>query len=231
MRKGIIYKISLRDKFIIGSTLHQEKREYMHNYDLKNNRHCNQYLQNIFNKDKTQKLKFEVLQINIPENILRQVEDIWIGAKCSKIKDKKNGLNVVNGTCVDYTPEMLISKSIKQKQIMNSLTLEQRKERTDKMRITKSFKLKEIGDNISKGKKGKNTGWKNNQCFPVLQKTLDNKVINLYSSAYQAELLEGFNSSHITRVCRKDKGFKTHRGYDWVIATKEDIKNYESFKR
>lgn len=25
MRKGIIYKISLRDKFIIGSTLHPEK--------------------------------------------------------------------------------------------------------------------------------------------------------------------------------------------------------------
>ena len=49
-RKGLIYKISLGDKFIIGSTINYKERTYHHKYCLINNKHCNKPLQSLYNK-------------------------------------------------------------------------------------------------------------------------------------------------------------------------------------
>ena len=51
-------------------------------------------LQRCFNKYGKDSLKFEIVQDNVPEDILLAVEDIWIGANCSKISDKKGGMNM-----------------------------------------------------------------------------------------------------------------------------------------
>lgn len=70
-RKGLIYKISLGDKFIIGSIINYKERIYHHKYCLKNNKHCNNPLQLLYNKLENKSINFKILQENIPEIILQ----------------------------------------------------------------------------------------------------------------------------------------------------------------
>lgn len=97
MRTGVIYKLTVGNSFIIGSTI-SRKRKNTHFLTLRNGTHHNSYLQNCYNKYGEDGLKFEILQKDIPEEILLFVEDIWIGGKCGKIGDKKGGANVKDAT-------------------------------------------------------------------------------------------------------------------------------------
>ena len=230
-RLGLIYKIILDDKFIIGSTLHFNKRQSSHKCDLRNNKHCNKPLQHVYDKSINKEIVFEILQENIPERILKYVEDVWIGASCSKIQDKRNGLNIIDGSRIDYTPEMREKRRISQTRIMNSLTQEQKEQRASRMKESKSNNLVQIGRNISASKQiNKKENWINNQSYPVLQKTLEGIPIKLWASAYHAEKEKNYLSSHVRGVCLKAYGQKTYKGYDWEYIKSEDLYLYENLK-
>ncbi len=94
-RLGIVYKITIGDYFYIGSTLHVINRKTSHLNNLLGRKHINTLLQNAYNKHK--EFKFEILKSEIPELILKDVESIWIGALCSKVKDEKKGCNITDG--------------------------------------------------------------------------------------------------------------------------------------
>lgn len=111
---GCIYKINIKDYFIIGSSIVIEKRLKKHLSRLKNNKHWNPYLQNCFNKHGELNYKTQILQDNIPESILGFVEDVWIGALCGRIEDSKNGLNVRDASRTRHSEitKKKISKSL-----------------------------------------------------------------------------------------------------------------------
>jgi hypothetical protein len=225
-KKGLIYKIILGDKFIIGSTINYKERVYHHKYCLINNKHCNKPLQSIYNKLDNKNISFEILQEDIPEIILQYVEDIWIGASCSKIQDKKQGLNIIDGSRISYTKEMIEHKRIIQTEKMKNLSVEDKKQIYIKGQLTKKVKIIEIGKNISKGRKNNaKFNWDNNQTKPVTQLTKDDIVINTWSSAYQVQKELGFSSSKISAVCRNKYNLKTHNNYKWRFSTIEEIEN------
>ena len=225
-KKGLIYKISLGDKFIIGSTINYKERIYHHEYCLINNKHCNKPLQSLYNKLDNKTIIFEILQKDIPEIILQYVEDIWIGASCSKIQDKKQGLNIIDGSRISYTKEMIEHKRIVQTERMKNLSKEDKEQIYIKGQITKKLNIIEIGKNISKGRKNNaKFDWDNNQTKPITQLTKDNVVIKVWASAYQVQKELGFNSSKISAVCRNKYNLKTHKNYRWRFSTIEEIEN------
>ena len=99
MRIGIIYKIICIENgyFLYGSTINFEKRKSNYKSSLIEGNYSNIFLQRCFNKYGWNSLQFEIVQDNIPEDILLHVEDIWIGANCSKSDDNKRGMNMRNG--------------------------------------------------------------------------------------------------------------------------------------
>lgn len=82
MRKRIggIYKITNKvdGKFYIGSTVDFNKRRATHRYELKANKHHNEYLQNAYNKYGIENFKFSILEIVENEEELRSKEQYYI---------------------------------------------------------------------------------------------------------------------------------------------------------
>lgn len=94
MRLGVVYKVSIGNVFVIGSTIRNRTREGEYRRELAKNNWNNTYLQNSYNKYGKEFFKFEVLQKDIPEDLLLFVEDIWMGASCAMVKDRKSGVNI-----------------------------------------------------------------------------------------------------------------------------------------
>lgn len=108
MRQGLIYKLSCNNYFIIGSTVDSlQERMWGYKSKLKRQVHSNPYLQNIYNKYGWKSFKSEVLKNNIPEDVLTNIEDIYIGALNSRIEDKRGGINMRDASRVRRTPETI----------------------------------------------------------------------------------------------------------------------------
>ena len=127
MRTGVIYKIECltNNKFIVGSSLNFKSRRSNHLWQLENNKHNNKALQNCYNKYGYDNIKFELLQENIPNLILRDVENIWIGALCAKDNDKKGGMNLIDADQknVSESTKLKMSKAQKGKKLSDKTNL------------------------------------------------------------------------------------------------------------
>ena len=99
MRIGTIYKFFCvsNNMFIVGSTLNYKRRQDYYWSYLKRGKWKNPYVQAVYNKYGKDSMKFEILQENVPEDILGFVESIWIGALCGRAEDKKFGMNMRDG--------------------------------------------------------------------------------------------------------------------------------------
>lgn len=102
-KKSGIYKITINEKCYVGSTVCLERRKNTHFSQLKNNKHCNSYLQNVYNKH--QEFSFEVLEYCEKENLIereqffldtlnpeyniRKVAESNLGLKLCKERKKK----------------------------------------------------------------------------------------------------------------------------------------------
>lgn len=117
MTTGLIYKVTCtsNNKFIIGSTINFKRRVREYNSKLERNIFNNPVLQNCYNKYGKESIKFEIIQENIPENILNFVEDIWIGASCGRVDDKKNGMNIRDASRIRFTKEYYAELGLKRK--------------------------------------------------------------------------------------------------------------------
>lgn len=228
MRFGAIYRIRIGDYYLFGSTLDLKGRKANHIWNLRRGTHINSTLQELYNIHK--EFRFKIVQENIPEDILRHVEDIWIGANCAKKADGKNGLNVINGHCVNYTEDLRQHRSFTMKNRLAKLSKEEKNDIARKMIATKAPRIKEIGRNISKAKKGQRIGWENNQSYPVLQCDLKGNPIKLWSSAYQAQIEKDYLCSHIRGCCLGNYGQKTYKKYKWRYATSEDLITFSNLK-
>ena len=72
MKSGI-YKISCGRRFYIGSTKDFDRRWASHQADLRAKRHCNRFMQNLWNKTRGHGFKFEIL-VGCSEAMLTCVE-------------------------------------------------------------------------------------------------------------------------------------------------------------
>lgn len=74
-----IYKITnlINNKIYIGSTVNLKNREYVHFYELKNNKHINPHLQHSFNKYGIDNFKFEILA-TCPKEYLIKLEQWFL---------------------------------------------------------------------------------------------------------------------------------------------------------
>jgi len=150
VRKGVIYKLSINKYFIIGSTLFPKTRKSSYISKLKRGVHNNPIVQDVYNTHPADVLNFEIIQNDIPENILTFVEDIWIGASCARVEDKRNGMNCRDAYRVRFTQAIKDKMSISMK---GKVVSEETRLKLSKVSI--GVKKSELHKhNISKGKLG-----------------------------------------------------------------------------
>lgn len=114
------------------------------------------------------------------------------------------------------------------KLVINNRTKEERSQIGIKAKNVRFAKYLDIGDRISKGKKeNAKFDWDNKNAKPVVQLDV-NIVIKIWASAYQAQKEEGYHAGSISRVCRKQYGCITYKGYYWRFATEEEIEKQRS---
>lgn len=229
MRLGVIYKVNIGKNFIVGSTINWHNRKNKYTSQLKNNKHKNQYLQNSYNKYGASLLKFDILQENVPENLLLFVEDIWIGALCGRIEDKSFGMNMRDASTVNHSKETILklSKPIIQRDKKGNF-IKRWDSTNDVYRANPLFKGKNI-PTVLKGKRKTAFGFQwyyenqdssksvspNKQCFKVNQKDLQGNFIKVWESTAEPTK-EGFKQPQVWACCKGSR--KSHGGFKWEFA-------------
>lgn len=89
-----IYQIRnlVNGKVYIGSAVNLKKRIYRHQYELKKNKHTNDYLQKAWDKYGEENFSFEVIEIIDAKDSLIEREQLWLD-KFESYK-RKNGYNI-----------------------------------------------------------------------------------------------------------------------------------------
>jgi len=201
MRIGVIYKITCTENgyFLFGSTIKFERRKSNYKSSLTKGNYSNIFLQRCFNKYGWNSLQFEIVQDNVPEDILLAVEDIWIGANCSKSNDNKKGINIRNAYRWDKTIEsrertrqaMLGKKQSKETIQKRIQTMKENyKPRSIESRFKTALKIMgKVNKNVEK---------------QIYQFDLDKNFIQSFRSIKQAEKITGIERSSISRAASGD---------------------------
>lgn len=197
MRIGIIYKIICIENgyFLYGSTINFEKRKSNYKSSLIKGNYSNIFLQRCFNKYGWNSLQFEIVQDNIPEDILLHVEDIWIGANCSKSDDNKGGMNMRNGyrwvqsiESREKIRQALLGKKQSKETIQKRIQTmkENYKPRSIESRLKTSLKIMgKVNKNVEK---------------QIYQFDLNKSFIQSFKSIKQAEKITEIERSSISRA-------------------------------
>lgn len=201
MRFGVIYKVIVGNTFIIGSTLNKNKRKSYYLNILRKNKWNNTYLQNSWNKYGESSFVFEVLQENIPENILEHVEDIWIGALCSRAEDKRKGANMRDACRVRF------SQNTKNK--MSKAKIGKKLSEVQKEVLYQTAVLKSIEKTSKK----------------VYRYTLEGVYIDSYNSVHEAATKFNIGFSNIAYSARSN-GINMCCGFLWSYIKNEKIPKY-----
>ncbi len=197
MRIGVIYKITCTENgyFLFGSTIKFERRKSNYKSSLTKGNYSNILLQRCFNKYGWNSLQFEIVQDNIPENILLYVEDIWIGANCSKSDDNKGGMNMRNG--YRWVQSIESREKIRQDLLGKKQSKETIQKRIQTMK--ENYKPRSIESRLKTslkiiGKVNKNVEKQ------IYQFDLNKSFIQPFKSIKQAEKITGIERSSISRA-------------------------------
>lgn len=219
MRLGVIYKISINNKFLIGSSINPVTRKASHLSLLKRNVHSNTILQNAYNKYGEDSFKFEIVQKDIPENILLYLEDIWIAASRSRFNCKNNGMNIRDASRLNYSQETKdkISKANKGK-ILSEETKNKISDSCKKIIKTKEWIEKVRISHI--GKKRNTDNWFNSK--KVYQYDLEGNFIKEWKTITEATLFYAKKlSANIVSCCKLNQ--KSAYGFQWRYEKEEKI--------
>ena len=197
MRVGVIYKITCIENgyFLYRSTIKFEKRKSSYKSSLIKGNYSNIFLQRCFNKYGWNTLKFEIVQDNIPEDILLHVEDVWIGANCSKSDDNKGGMNMRNGYRWDQSIES--REKIRQAMLGKKQSKETIQKRVQTMK--ENYKPRSIESRLKTslkimGKVNKNVEKQ------IYQFDINKSFIQSFRSITQEEKITGVEKSSISRA-------------------------------
>lgn len=223
MNNGIIYKLTCLSNqyFLYGSTKNIKNRMRCYKHKLKKGCYGNSILQNIYNKHGFENLKWEVMQESIPDDILIHVEDIWIGANCAKIQDKKGGINIKGASKPSFSQETkdLLSKVRKGRPNTwnkGKPMSQEQKNLISKVKLSKKYKpSEETKIKLSKASKNKKKSQEfiNKISIAVLQYDLQNNFITEWQSATKVGENFKADSTSFTQCCKGKQ--KTAYGYIW----------------
>jgi group I intron endonuclease len=133
-----IYKISCKstNKVYIGSTWQTFfKRFCQHEWELNNNRHKNQYLQNAWNKYGSLNFIFEIIEIIKDKNDLLIREDYWLDYYTSHNKDFGFNINPKATGGIQFTKESLLKRAKTYKKFINEALVYYYDVKSDKISI------------------------------------------------------------------------------------------------
>jgi len=121
MKTGLIYKLTCTTNgyFLYGSTtnsLNTRRSTYLSSLKIG---YANTILQNCYNKYGKDSLVWKIVQSDVPEDIILFIEDIWMGANCSKAQDNKKGMNIRDASRPYYSDETKLKMSLDRKGIPN----------------------------------------------------------------------------------------------------------------
>lgn len=236
MRTGVVYKVSIGKDFIIGSSISPDKREDKYLYDLKKNRHNNSYVQRAFNKYGEKDFTFEVMQENIPEEILECVEDIWMGAQCAMAVDDRGGMNMKSANRPKFSKEICDKISESNGLKVYQYDLEGNFVKEWKSRIKAAIHVKGSNELICKCcnfTRGQHKGFmwfdefKGNKIKPyrkkpnpfrkgINQKSLTGEIVKKWDSLTNINSVTGFAISNISKVLNGKRPLAN--GFKWEFA-------------
>lgn len=150
-----IYKIKnkIDNKFYIGSSTNIKQRWYRHKSMLRNNCHCNEHLQNAWNKYGENCFEFEIVCFVEKENLFEMEQKLILNLNCC---DKTIGYNKTENT---FAPMLGKKMSCEQKQKISDSLKGRKLSNQTKNKISNSNKGKtrteEQKTNLSLVKKGK----------------------------------------------------------------------------
>jgi group I intron endonuclease len=224
-----IYKITNKvtgDKYIGETKRPIEERLKEHLTQLRNNRHCNKYLQRSFNKYGEEAFRFSVIT-RCSESVTDTAEKFFI-KKYNTFKGK--GFNMTDGGSdglhLEETKKK-ISYSMKGMFVgENNPMWGIKGEKHPNYGKTLSEETKK---HISNSLKGVFTGEKHHNSRYVKGIHIETGEILVFSSSGEAERFGKevgvrFDRGNISRCCNGKR--KTHNGYKWGYITKEEYKTY-----
>lgn len=229
-----IYMIlnKITGKFYIGSSINVNIRLKHHENALKNNRHCNDYLQKVYNKYTPDDFLFTLLQ-ECEQDQLIQKEQIWINFHHSYNQEYGYNICKVAGTCKGRILTNEHKKNISKTHLnrFKNMSIEEKTNYTKRLKgIKKSFTLEQKIAFVERMKKSKK--WYENpemlekrkklfkdiKSKPVLQFTKEKHFLNEFKNVEQAVISLGKPAKFsycIGRVCRQVPKCKTYLGFKW----------------
>lgn len=215
MKKSGIYKITILYNTYIGSSSNLNRRLWEHKWRLKNNKHSNTHLQNVYNKHTIINLTIEILEY-CELNILLEREQHYINL----LKPNLNKAPVSGTTLgLKLTKEQCLNRKL------NNLGRKQSKETIEKrvLKIKGRKYSEEHRKNISNSKKGKPISKEhkekliNSNKKSVISYNKEGILIKIYSCAKET-LLDGFTPTNVIRCCKNK--LKTHKNLIWKYYDK-----------
>lgn len=222
MKTGVIYKITCINNgcFIFGQTVNFKNRCKSYKTVLKKGK-GNRFLQNCYNKYGWESLKFELIQENIPIEIILFVEDIWIGANCSLITDNNKGMNVLTSTEIPKPNKELIKKHLKNSSTLKNKVgyLSLRGKEVHKYNLDGNY-IESYGSCYSAAKQNNCLSVSISNCVKNLKNGKSSKASNFMWTYEKYDKIEKYISTKENSTCRK-----SINQYD---SNKNFIKTYHS---
>lgn len=231
MKTGFIYKITCITNlyFLFGSSTQKSKRRWYQYIDkLRKNSYKNDILQRCYNKYGENSLKFEIVQKDIPEDILEDVENIWIGANCSKSSDGKGGMNIRNGNrnsniCIETRKK--ISLGNKGKKISEEVK--------NKIRIAHIGKkhTEETKKRLSDIKKGKHISEEHRnkitKFIEIIIFDLEGNLLKIVNTLKEASIFSGASKENIYVALKKENKGSANK---FIFVKKENFDPSKCYK-
>ena len=196
---GGIYKIvnKINNKYYVGSSYDIIHRFYLHKLNLKNCRHCNDKLQNAWNKYGAENFDFIIIDRVENRDTLLDVEQKYLNNAFLE-KDKVYNINFLVDK-VNYTDEVRKKISLSSKGRKHSLETIKKIINSNKTRVYSSETREKIGDS--------HKGVKNYRYISTVYNFI-NKNTGEFFSGTVCDLCHKFGikkSGHLHEMCRGDR--------------------------
>ena len=198
---GIYKIINIENKKVyVGSSVNLKSRKYEHYRNLKNNKHCNTYLQRAYNKYGKDNFKWEVLEYveynedksMLKKNLLER-EQHWINFL--DVCDRKKGYNILTNAG-------------------SNLGMKVSEETKNKMRVFMSGNKYSLGNILSEDTKRMIS---ENHSRHNIKRVVNLTTGNIFDSITDASRYYGISENHISSVCKGKR--QTTGGYKWAYVT------------
>lgn len=219
MNSGV-YQIKniINNKIYIGSTKNLTKRKILHFYQLNNNKHHNQYLQNSFNKYGKDSFIFEIIEYCSKKDLFKK-EQYYIDT----LMPEYNILKIV-GSCLGYKHSKKTKEKIRVAQLNNRNSLgtirsEEFKEKLRQANLGKKLS-KETKEKISKSKLG----------VPMSKEHAENVRLAVIGRKHSNAAKEKMRQSAIKRGVNKENVAKRRKPIVQLTIEGKYIQEFEGIK-